>query len=209
MQTPVAEAGTLRSQLGQPDAQGVIIPLPSLLFSFLYNAVRFGSPLESGYGLASLPGFLETQRQVGLFSVAHLGMNLDYLLWHLPKLIPDLPFFRPDGLGMSIFLTSPGLLLALFAPWRDRRTWLLAAAFLFTLVPSLLYYGGGWLQYGYRYALDSIPFVWALCALAAARDEERHDPMLGERRGIALPWLVLIAIGVVVMSLSVYWAYHM
>ena len=39
------------------------------------------------------------------------------------------------------------------------------------LVPTLLYYGGGWLQYGYRYALDSIPFIWALCGLAAARDE--------------------------------------
>ena len=32
------------------------------------------------------------------------------------------------------------------------------------LIPSLLYYGGGWLQYGYRYALDSIPFVIALWA---------------------------------------------
>ena len=60
-------------------------------------------------------------------------------------------------MGMASFLTSPALLLALRAPWRDRRAWLLAGAFLFTLLPSLLYYGGGWLQFGYRYALGAFP----------------------------------------------------
>jgi hypothetical protein len=170
---------------------------PAVVFYLLYNAIRFGSPLESGYGLASLPPFLEVQRRQGLFSLTHLGMNLDYLLWHLPRFIPEFPFFRPDGLGMSILLTSPGLLLALRAPWRDRRTWLLAGAFVFTLIPSLLYYGGGWLQFGYRYALDAIPFAIALCAMAVA-----------SRRGIGIGWLVLIAFGVLVNAAGVYWAYH-
>jgi hypothetical protein len=172
--------------------------VPALLFYLWYNAVRFGSPLESGYGLATLPGFLEAQRQLGLFSIAHLGMNIDYLFLHTPRQISTFPFFRPDGLGMSIFLTSPGLLYALRAPWRDRRTWLLAGAFVFTLIPSLLYYGGGWLQYGYRYALDSIPFAIALCGMAVA-----------SRRGIGIGWLVLIAFGVVVNAAGVYWAYHL
>jgi hypothetical protein len=172
--------------------------IPPLLFFFWYNAVRFGSPFESGYGLASLPGFLEAQRQVGLFSLAHLGMNLDYLLWHLPMLQTDFPFFRPDGLGMSIFLTSPALLLALRAPWRDRRTWLLAAAFLFTLLPSLLYYGGGWLQFGYRYALDAIPFAVALCAMAVA-----------SRGCFGTGWKLLLVFGVLVNGAGAYWAYHL
>jgi hypothetical protein len=175
---------------------------PSLAFSFFYNAVRFGSPFESGYGLASLPGFLEAQREIGLFSLAHLGMNLDYLLWHLPKVWPEFPFFRPDGLGMSIFITSPGLLLAVLAPWRDRRTWLLAAAFVFTLIPSLLYYGGGWLQYGYRYALDSMPFAIALCAMALAARPRMGGWLLGS-------WLVLVGVGVLVGAAGVYWAYHL
>ena len=172
--------------------------VPSLLFYLWYNAERFGSPLESGYGMASLPAFLEAQRRQGLFAVAHLGMNLDYLLWHLPKLIPEFPFFRPDGLGMSILLTSPGLLLAVRAPWHDRRTWLLAGAFVITLVPSLLYYGGGWLQFGYRYALDAIPFAVALAAMAAAR-----------RGRIALGWKVLIVFGVLVNAAGAWWAYNL
>ena len=60
--------------------------------------------------------------------------------------------------------------------------------------PTLLYYGGGWLQYGYRYFLDLVPFVVALCGLAAVRSGH-----IGSR------WLGLIAIGTVVMSFSIYW----
>ena len=102
-------------------------------------------------------------------------MNLDYLFIHLPSsnLVNgqlEFPFLRPDGLGMSILITSPGLLYAVRAPWRESRTWWLAGAAIAVLIPTLLYYGGGWLQYGYRYALDSIPFVFALCGLAAASD---------------------------------------
>src|SRR4030095_8616748 len=119
-------------------------------------------------------------RTVGLFALAHVPMNLDYLFLHLPTLNvvdgqPALPFLRPDGLGLSILLTSPVLLYAVRAPWRESRSWWLLGAAVLVLIPTLLYYGGGWLQYGYRYALDSIPFVWALCALAAARDEDRRE----------------------------------
>jgi hypothetical protein len=181
--------------------------LPSVAFFFFYNDVRFGSPLESGYGLAELPPFLQAQRDKGLFSLAHLPMNLDYLFLHLPVLYRsatdlEFPFLMPDGLGMSIFLTSPGLLYAIRAPWRHSRSWWLLATALLVLIPTLVYYGGGWLQYGYRYALDSIPFIWLLCGYAAARDN-------ADGIGIPGPWRVLVFVGVVVGLLGVYWAYHL
>jgi hypothetical protein len=176
--------------------------LPSLIFFFWYNDARFGSPFESGYGLATLPGWLEARREIGLFSIAHVPMNLDYLFVHLPAPQTTFPWFRPDGLGMSILLTSPGLLYAVRAPWRESRTWWIALAALFVLIPTLLYYGGGWLQYGYRYALDSIPFVWLLCGLAAAQSEARGETM-------SWFWRVLIGLGVVVGAAGVYWAYHL
>jgi hypothetical protein len=171
---------------------------PSIVFFFAYNVVRFGSPFESGYALATLPDWLERQRALGLFALAHVSMNFDYLFTRLPALIPDPPFFRPDGLGMSVLITSPGLLFAVRADWRDRRATWLAAATLLVLIPSLLYYGGGWLQYGYRYFLDSVPFVIALCGLAAVH-----------RGGIGRGWKVLIAFGTVVMAIGVYWAYNL
>ena len=178
---------------------------PAVLFALWYNAARFGSPLESGYALASLPPFLEAERQQGLFSVSHLSMNLDYLFTHLPTFFVTAPNGevqwlippRPDGLGMSILLTSPGLILALRADWRSKVVVALGLTAVAVLVPSLLYYGGGWLQYGYRYALDSMPFVMALIGLAVAR------------RG--LPWwgIALIVFGVGVNLLGVYWAYNL
>jgi hypothetical protein len=183
-----------------PPRRGVemgLAVLPSIAFFFWYNVARFGDPLESGYALAALPPFLEAQRQMGMFSLAHVGMNLDYLLLHLPKRIEDPPFFRPDGLGMSVLFTSPGLLLAALAPWRSSRSLLLLGAALAVLVPTLLYYGGGWLQYGYRYFLDSIPFVVALCGLGLARGD-----------GIGGGWKVVIAFGVLINALGVYWAYR-
>jgi hypothetical protein len=183
--------------------------LPSIVFFFWYNDARFGSPLESGYGLALLPAWLEAQRQLGLFSTAHLGMNIDYLFFHLPKFSLSFPFLTPDGLGMSIFITSPGLLYAVRAPWRSSRTWWLAGAALAVLIPTLLYYGGGWLQYGYRYALDSITFVWAICALAAVRDEAALDALGWKGPAIGLGWRLLILFGMIVGAFGVYWAYNL
>ena len=169
--------------------------LPAIVAFFAYNILRFGSPWESGYGLATLPGFLEAQRLQGLFSPVHIPMNLDYLLFHLPMVIPTFPFLRPDGLGLSVFVTSPGLLFATQADWRHPRSRWLAGAAIAVLIPTLLYYGGGWLQYGYRYFLDSVPFVIALCGLAAVR-----------RGTIGAGWLALIAFGTLVMAFGVYWA---
>jgi hypothetical protein len=171
--------------------------LPSVAFFFLYNVARFNDPLESGYALATVPAFLERQRQIGLFSIAHIAMNLDYLLLHLPDPISDPPFFRPDGFGLSVLITSPGLLLAAMAPWRSRTAVILLGAALAVLCPSLLYYGGGWIQYGYRYFLDSVPFVIALCGMALAL-----------RPGITWGWKLIIGFGVLVNGLGVYWAYR-
>jgi hypothetical protein len=95
-------------------------------------------------------------------------------------------------------LTSPGLLFAFRADWRRPVSWWLALATLVVLFPTLLYYGGGWLQYGYRYFLDSVPFVIALCGLAAVH-----------RDGVGLGWKALIAAGTAVMAIGVYWAYNL
>jgi hypothetical protein len=171
---------------------------PSVLLFFVYNQVRFGSFLESGYALATLPEWLERQRALGLFSIAHVPMNIDYFLLHLPRPIAGWPFMQPDGVGMSVFLTSPGLLFALRADWRRPQTWWLAGAVILVLIPTLLYYGGGWLQYGYRYFLDSVPFVMALCGLAAVH-----------QGGIGWGWKALILLGMAVMGIGVYWAYNL
>lgn len=167
--------------------------VPAIAFFFWYNAVRFGDPLESGYALAALPEWLEARRQMGLFSLAHVGWNIDLMVLKLPSRRAEFPWFQPDNVGNSVLFTSPTLFMAVLAPWRDRRSWILLGAAVAVLIPTLLYYGGGWVQYGYRYFLDSVPFLVALAGMGVAR------------RGLHWLWLPVLAWGVVIGALGVYW----
>jgi hypothetical protein len=171
--------------------------LPSFVFFLWYNQVRFGSPFESGYELATLPGWLAALRDQGLFSLSHVPRNWDFFILKGPVYYDQYPFFKPNSIGNSILFTSPALLLALFAGWRKAVSWALAAAFVLILLPNLLYYGGGWYQFGFRYALDAVPFAMALCALALTR------------RSAGIFWWLVLAFSVYVNFAGAdFWAYH-
>lgn len=181
-----------------PALQVAIASVPFGLVFFWYNWARFGSPLETGYELAALPPFLEALRAQGLFSIVHLPMNLDYLFLKGPdELIATPPFFVPSRLGMSVLLTSPALLVGLRSLRDSSEARVLALTGLLVLLPTLLYYGGGWVQFGYRYLLDSVPFWLALCAIWASR------------RGVGWLWQLGIAWSVLVNLGLVYWAFNM
>lgn len=159
--------------------------LPAVAFTLWYDQTRFGSPLESGYALATLPPFLIALRGQGLFSLVHVPRNIGYFLVEPPALGGPPLFVRPDGFGLSALLSSPGLLVGARADFRDPflRACVITAAAVF--VPSLLYYGGGWIQVGFRYFLDAIPFLVPLVASAA-------------RPGLGPGGKALIALGMVV-----------
>ena len=167
---------------------------PAVAFSLWYNAARFGSVAESGYGLAALPPFLEVLREQGLFSLVHVPRNIDYFLWHLPVIGGPPLYLHPDGLGLSVLLTSPGLLIGLRARNLDRFLVGCGLTAVVVFVPSLLYYGGGWVQVGFRYFLDAIPFLLPLIAA-------------GTRTGLGVRWKLLIAAGIAVNLWTVPWLY--
>jgi len=168
--------------------------LPALAFALWYNAARFGSVAESGYGIAALPPFLETLRGEGLFSLAHVPRNIDYFLLHLPLVGGPPLYLRPDGLGLSVLLTSPGLLIGVKARQWDAFLVGCGLTAVLVFIPSLLYYGGGWIQSGFRYFLDAIPFLLPIIAA-------------GTRGGLGLRWKLLIAAGIAVNLWTVPWVY--
>jgi hypothetical protein len=138
-------------------------------FAALYNALRFGSPFETGYGISVLTSSaLAKSRSMGIFSIRHVPRNVWLLVFNSFGHQAHFPYLVPDYHGHSILLTSPALLAAVGAGIRSRSTVVLwASAGLITLVLLLYYGGGGQVTYGYRYFLDATPFLLALTALAA------------------------------------------
>ena len=129
-------------------------------FMVAYNLVRFGDPFELGYRYMQLEKLLEkTLEEHGTFSLAYLGRNLYYAFLDLPKLSPRWPYVLMDGWGLSLFISTPALVYIFLGTWRERIGQTCALAACLVAAPSLLYYNTGYLQAGYRYVLDFMPFL--------------------------------------------------
>jgi hypothetical protein len=88
----------------------------------------------------------------------------------------DCPLVLPVDTGTSLLLSSPGLLLALFAVWRRPLARLTLGAGLAVVVIALFnlaHFSQGWVQWGYRFSMDFLPFLLPLVALGAARVDGR------------------------------------
>ena len=68
-----------------------------------------------------------------------------------------------------MLVVSPALLTSLWAGFREPRARLLWIAAGLVAIPVFLYYGGGFVQYGFRYSLDFTPFLVALVAMGSSR----------------------------------------
>jgi len=144
---------------------------PILLIG-VYNYLRFGNLLESGYNLATLtmPALSEA-RSYGLFSLVHIPKNLVMMIFQGPFPYPNadapillFPYLRPSPWGMGLLYTSPALLYAFRASLKNRLNQACLLGTLVGMLPIITYYGVGWIQFGFRYALDFLPFVLLLAA---------------------------------------------
>ena len=132
-----------------------------------WDFVRFGSPTETGYGIAWIEGPLARLRDQGLFSIVHVPDNVALFLGGGFDVRESFPWLVPSSLGHSILLTTPAVLIAFAASFRDRLNQILWASVVLTAIPVFLYYGGGGAStYGYRYEMDFVPFLFALVAIA-------------------------------------------
>ena len=104
--------------------------LPAIVVFFAYNQRPFRDARSSpATRWRRCRRSSKRSAQLGLFSLAHVPMNLDYFFVHLPMPIAEPS--RSSGRtasGCPSSLTSPGLLFAVRADWRGRGAWLLAGA---------------------------------------------------------------------------------
>jgi hypothetical protein len=88
---------------------------------------------------------------------------------------PSCPLAIPNPIGTSLILSSPAFLLAPLAwlPARlrtlDRATVGATLAVVAIAVVNLMHFSQGWVQFGYRFSNDFVPFALILVALGASR----------------------------------------
>lgn len=132
----------------------------------LYNKARWGTVTDIGYTT------WYHQDQAGQPSGSPFRLQyLGYELWSFFRQSPDFagafPWIRPSFSGVALTWTSPALVYAFWA--RRPRSIVIALwiALALTAIPNFLYYVNGFAQYGMRHALDFIPFLFVLMAIAA------------------------------------------
>jgi hypothetical protein len=108
----------------------------------------------------------------------------------------DCPIATPKDVGMSILLTSPAYLF-LIPALRGRRSRLVAGAFLAVVaigLVNLMHFSQGWVQFGYRFSNDFVPFALPLVAVGMAR-----------RNGVGWLGFGLVGVSIVVNLWGVIW----
>lgn len=135
---------------------GIPLGLFTVLF-FAYNWLRFGNLFEYGYRfIQESPHLAQIRERNGIMSLSNAPTNLWHMLFELPTFVWNNGWKLNFNLkGNSIFFLSPPLLAALWTnPWKRIEIAALWLAVITTMIPSLLLYSTGWMQFGYRYTLD-------------------------------------------------------
>ena len=151
----------------------VLLMIPiilSLMMLGLYNLRKFGSIFDTGYTRnVSVLDKDYYNYKLGWFSPVHVSANLYSFLIMPPEPILKegaefslkFPFLKANKFGMAIWFTSPLFIYLLFAK-RESYTFSATVAIILIFIPSLLYWGIGAVQYGYRYSLDFLPLLFLI-----------------------------------------------
>ncbi len=177
---------------------GVGIPL---LFSFVYNYLRFDSPFNTGYSVwADLDGVGLGQgpkdiMQSGLFSTDYLSRSVTVFFQAVPvfNVSPHnsaAPYVYPSWSGLAFWVTTPAFLYALFAGVKNRLVIIAGAAGLAVSILVLIFAARGLGWFGFAYDAANVHYWPRLSAL----NDFLYDFSI-------YPFLLLAAYGFLVVGL--------
>ena len=135
----------------------------------LYNYLRFQNPFEAGYRYQFVDAdgvFVSAGGQYLSFSYPLKNFFKIFLAGLIPvKLWANEFILNPlnySGSGVSIFLTSPLLILAFLAPFKNKFVVPLLVSIVVISLLLIFSFGTGGLQIGSRYSLDFLPLMFIL-----------------------------------------------
>ncbi len=167
--------GASWKSIGSALLPGVTLGLCVASALAVYNAMRFGNPLEFGHNY--LPEF--TREGQVQFSLAHVGKNLKTYLWGLPFSLTN-GQWTMQRFGYSMLLACPTVTLMLGWAAADlfkRRMRWEKAVVLFTCLAHIFFllfhrtFGG--LQLGARYVVDAVPYTFYYLLLTPEKKKPR------------------------------------
>jgi len=169
-----------------------------------YNYLRFGSVLNYGHEYINEEPYLVARRNLhGTPSLSNIPYNLRYMLVEIPHFSWDNGIKMDINLkGNSILFLSPPFITAFMALFfLDRAknkelkyiTLLLWSTAIVVMVPSLLHYSSGWMQFGYRYSLD-ITAILVLLSIIGIGGKLKHWYMIGVLMAVYLHYLGITAL---------------
>jgi hypothetical protein len=163
----------LRKRLSKKQLIFILIPvIAAFLLYGGYNQRRFHSFLETGvrYSINLKTYPLDTNVQYGLFNPINIPGNLYSLLLMPPDPVLKnssgftlkFPYFKANPWGMAIWFTSPLFLILLYKFKKNQYSLSAGLTSLLIAIPIFCFYSIGFSQYGYRYLLDFLPFLFLL-----------------------------------------------
>lgn len=135
--------------------------LPGVLINWIYNYLRFGTISDIAYNILLTHS---PSHPYGLLNIRYIPIHLMEIFTAMPVFIFKFPYIIPSLNVMALWLVTPAFFLIPFAKFKQRIIFASAIAVFFSAIPSLLKGGNGFTQFGYRYALDYMPFLIILCA---------------------------------------------
>jgi hypothetical protein len=172
-----------------------------VVLNLLYNYLRFGTVHDIAYSI-------QAEREPwnfpeGLFSLSYIPKKAWVFFLKPPIFKSEPPYIIPSLVGMSILITTPAFIYAIFAGIKNR----VALACWSALIPiaflQFTHGSTGWIQFGYRYAVDFYPFLLVLTWLGM-------KSTMGSKYSLGytdLRWhhKLLISIGILVNLWGVLW----
>lgn len=133
-----------------------------------HNHARFDDPFVFGHEHLQV-GWRTRIERWGLFNYHYLPKNLAIFWASLPWLSAQAPHVTVSAHGLALWFTTPNLLWTLWPRRIDARLVSLYAAVIVVGLIDLAYQNSGWVQFGYRFSLDYMPFLFVALLLGGRR----------------------------------------
>jgi len=167
-----------------------------VILNFAYNYLRFGTPFDIAY-------FIQAKEEPwwypkGFFNISYIPKHLWIFFLKPPVFTSQPPYVMPSLMGMSILITTPAFMYSIFAVIGNKLVLACWSAIIPIALPEFTHGGVGWIQFGYRHAVDFYPFLLVLTALGM-------KSTLGIDSNLKWHHKLLISLGILVNLWGVLW----